>query len=130
MGYGAKNGFDITGGVFNYTARIKFSGKSALVKFRFKGIDAFDYLKVEGTVQGTIPPLAGRDSEVELADYSEDFTEVRPGLITSSASSRTIAVKGGREYPFEVTHTIEYRADNGCGGETRGGMGKITNNMI
>ena len=56
MGDGAKNGFDITGGVFNYTARVKFlgsnSGKSAVVKFRFKGIDAFDYLKVEGTVQG------------------------------------------------------------------------------
>ena len=92
MGEGARNGFDKTGGVFNYTARVRFlgssSGKSALVQFRFKGIDAFDYLKVEGTVQGTIPPLAGRDSEVELADYSEDFTEVRPGLITSSASSR------------------------------------------
>ena len=59
-----------------------------MVKLRFRGIDAFDYLKVEGTVQGSLPPLAGRDSEVELADYSEDFTEVKPGLITSATSSR------------------------------------------
>ena len=59
-----------------------------MVKLRFRGIDAFDYLKVEGTVQGSLPPLAGRDSEVELADYGEDFTEVRPGLITSATSSR------------------------------------------
>ena len=44
-----RSGFDITGGVFNYTARVRFlgpsSGKSAVVKFRFSGIDAFDYLK-------------------------------------------------------------------------------------
>ena len=59
-----------------------------MVKLRFRGIDAFDYLRVEGNVQGSLPPLAGRDSEVELADYSEDFTEVRPGLITSATSSR------------------------------------------
>lgn len=70
--------------------------------------------------QGTIPPLAGRDSEVELSDYSEDFTEVRPGLITSTSASRSISVKGGREYPFEVTHTIEYQADHGCGADPKG----------
>ena len=47
-----RNGFDVTGGVFNYTARVTFEGsRSAIVKFRFMGIDAFDYL--EGTVKRT-----------------------------------------------------------------------------
>jgi hypothetical protein len=44
---GAKNGFALTGGVFNYTAVVKFpqTGHSTTVKLRFTGMDAFDYLK-------------------------------------------------------------------------------------
>ena len=48
-------------------------------------------ISVEGSIQGTLPPLAGRDSEVDLSDYSEDFTEVRPGLITASSSRYSFA---------------------------------------
>ncbi len=46
-GGGSKNGFELSGGVFNYTATIRYpqSGHSATIKFQFKGMDAFDYLK-------------------------------------------------------------------------------------
>ena len=45
---------------------------------------------------------------------------------------RSISVKGGREYPFEVTHTIEYHAAKGCGEESKGSRTrfKSTRNYI
>ena len=45
---------------------------------------------------------------------------------------RSISVKGGREYPFEVTHTIEYHAAKGCVGEPKGSRTrfKSTRNYI
>ena len=45
---------------------------------------------------------------------------------------RSISVKGGREYPFEVTHTIEYHAAKRCGEESEGSRTrfKSTRNYI
>ena len=48
-----------------------------------QGLDAFDYLKAEGTIRGTVPPLGPRGTELAVDAYSEEFTRVRPGLITS-----------------------------------------------
>ena len=44
---GGVNGFTLTGGIFNYTADIKFhgTGNRATLKFVFQGLDAFGYLR-------------------------------------------------------------------------------------
>ena len=45
---------------------------------------------------------------------------------------RSISVKGGREYPFEVTHTIEYLSDKRCSKDSKGSRTrfKSTRNYI
>ena len=44
---GGVNGFTLTGGIFNYTADMKFhgTGNRATLKFVFQGLDAFGYLR-------------------------------------------------------------------------------------
>ena len=44
---GGVNGFTLTGGIFNYTADVKFhgTGNRATLKFVFQGMDAFGYLR-------------------------------------------------------------------------------------
>ena len=44
---GGVNGFTLTGGIFNYTADVKFhgTGNRATLKFVFQGLDAFGYLR-------------------------------------------------------------------------------------
>ena len=44
---GGVNGFTLTGGIFNYTADIKFhgTGNRATLNFVFQGLDAFGYLR-------------------------------------------------------------------------------------
>ena len=46
---GGVNGFSLTGGVFNYTADIRFkgTGNRATLKFVFDGLDAFGYLRFD-----------------------------------------------------------------------------------
>ena len=102
----SQNGFTITGGVFNYTAEIKFPKKidhSAKITMQFQGLDAFDNLKASIEILGTIPKLRkSRNSNlnqsirIKLEDFSEIFTRIKPGTMMSQ-SKRTI----GKKYAFK-----------------------------
>jgi hypothetical protein len=59
-------------------------------------LDAFDYLKMEGSVVGSLPSVLPRGAEAELDPYSEEFIRQRPGLITAE-STRPIKVKNSLE---------------------------------
>lgn len=65
---GSQNGFTVSGGKFNYTAEVFFpqSGKSARVSMVFKGLDAFDYLKVSVKIDGTVPKLNGNENKPKV----------------------------------------------------------------
>lgn len=90
----AENGFSVTGGRFNYSAEISFAASrhTASVSLRFLGVDAFNYLKMEGTVRGTLPPINPKDAELDVQDYTEEFTKIRAGVITSR-STRTFGLQ-------------------------------------
>ena len=98
----SQNGFTITGGVFNYTAEIKFPEQnnvddhySAKITMQFQGLDAFDNLKASIEILGTIPKLRNsrnsrfQGSKIRLEDFSEIFTRIKPGTMMSQ-SKRTI----------------------------------------
>ena len=80
-------------------------------------MDAFDYLKEVGSISGSLPPLGPAGTEISLKDYTEEFTKVQPGLITSN-SERKILINPSNQQnqsmSFEVTHTVEY---DGCEAE-------------
>ena len=57
-------------------------------------------------MRGTLPSIPRYD--IQVSDYSEEFTLTKPGLVTSS-SSRSFSLKGtGQKVKFDVTHTIEF----------------------
>jgi hypothetical protein len=60
----------------NYSAQVRFprTGHSVDVELKFSGLDAFDYLKVEGSVRGTLPPVGPKGTEVTSEAFSEEFT--------------------------------------------------------
>eukprot|EP00095_Tigriopus_kingsejongensis_P011899 snap_masked-scaffold111_size354240-processed-gene-1.0 protein:Tk11899 transcript:snap_masked-scaffold111_size354240-processed-gene-1.0-mRNA-1 annotation:"hypothetical protein DAPPUDRAFT_314322" len=131
---GAKNGFDVTGGVLNYTGIVRFpdTGHSVTIQLSFLGLDAFDYLKVEGNIRGTLPPINPPTADIILEDYTEEFTKTRPGEITAQ-SQRSFRIDGTNTViNFEMEHQIRYQ---GCdyepaNPETRTTRFKSTRNYI
>ncbi|XP_059095776.1 nidogen-like [Tigriopus californicus] len=113
---GAQNGFDITGGIFNYTGTVTFpdTRHSVTINLRFLGLDAFDYLKVEGSVDGTLPPINPPTAEIQLEDYSEEFSKIQPGVIIANAQRSFKIGDTGNLVNFEVQHRIDY---DGCKAE-------------
>lgn len=110
---GAQNGFDITGGIFNYTGTVTFpdTRHSVTIKLQFLGLDAFDYLKVEGSVEGTLPPINPPTAEIKLEDYSEEYSKTEPGVIIGNAQRSFKIGDTNTAVNFEVQHRIDYE---GC----------------
>ena len=90
---GAENGFSLTGGVFNYTAKATFldtMGETITIRFYFKGLDAFGSLVADVDIQGETPRFSGNgrgrgqrfnQARVQVYDYEEEYTRLRPGEI-------------------------------------------------
>ncbi|XP_057670529.1 nidogen [Diorhabda carinulata] len=101
----APNGYQITGGVFNHTAKITFQNTSQVVNIRQKylGLDVFDQLRLESDIQGEIPLLPD-ESRVNIDEYQEEYTRTGPGLI-QMVSQRTFRVlnKNGNEMVYFYT---------------------------
>ena len=90
---GAENGFSLTGGVFNYTAKATFldtMSETITIRFYFKGLDAFGSLVADVDIQGETPRFSGNgrgrgqrfnQARVQVYDYEEEYTRLRPGEI-------------------------------------------------
>lgn len=77
----AVNGYQLTGGVFNHTATIKFpnTNQTVYVKQRYYGLDVFDQLKFDAEIQGEIPVI---DANTTVQNnYQEEYTLTSPGNI-------------------------------------------------
>lgn len=106
----AKNGYQLTGALFNHTADIWFptTGDRVTVSQEYLGHDVFDQITIETDVRGTIPVIL-KNTKLELTEYVEQYTLVEPGLIRSD-SSRTFTNKiTGEKYEQRVSQTFSYR---------------------
>ncbi|XP_078048195.1 nidogen isoform X3 [Augochlora pura] len=106
-----KNGYQLTGGLFNHTAVLTFgsSGDKVTIRNNYLGLDVFGQLKMEAEVIGTLPHLS-RDTRVSNGDYDELYTRVQPGIIRAQ-SERTSKLNDGsgeRNMDFTLDQTIVY----------------------
>lgn len=97
----ASNLYQITGGVFNHTATLRFLNgtESLTVTQKYTGLDVFDQLRLEADLQGEIPTLPF-NSKVVIDEYQEQYTRTAPGLIQMSS---TRSLKYNNEHDEEVT---------------------------
>lgn len=107
----AKNGYQFTGALFNHTADVWFPGSGArvLINQEYLGHDVFDQITVESDIRGSLPVIL-TGTKLEIADYEEQYTIVKPGLVRSD-SSRTFTNKiTGEKIEQRVSQTITYSA--------------------
>ncbi|RZB39705.1 nidogen-1 [Asbolus verrucosus] len=75
----ALNAYQITGGVFNHTATLRFlnTSETIIIKQKYIGLDVFDQLRLETNIQGEIPNLPF-DSKITVDEYQEQYTQTAP----------------------------------------------------
>ncbi|XP_046389156.1 nidogen-like isoform X2 [Ischnura elegans] len=106
---GAVNGFQLTGGTFNYTAEIEFpnSGQHVSIHNYYYGFDVFDQLRMEVHIFGDIPSVP-RNTKIEIMDYDETFTYTAAGVV-QAYSLRKYQLEGVKiDNPFTTRHVITY----------------------
>uniref|UniRef100_A0A8D8XMX9 Nidogen-1 n=1 Tax=Cacopsylla melanoneura TaxID=428564 RepID=A0A8D8XMX9_9HEMI len=128
----APNGYQISGGVFNYTADLIFSsGQRLSIQQEFHGHDVFDQLKVVGSIKGTVPFVAP-GVKLQLDDLQQELTLSSPGLFQSQ-SSHTFQLTGNNppEVTVRVVQSIQY--NEGCDRQIKNitsARMKLTKNLI
>ncbi|RWS25534.1 nidogen-1-like protein, partial [Leptotrombidium deliense] len=106
---GAKNGFVLTGGLFNRTVDIEFrnTGDHIHMKEYYVGPDVFGYINVNIEVRGSLPPIPYR-SKVTIDDFADVYTRQSNNVIRSQ-SEKMLKVGDTRvEIPFSIDQTIEF----------------------
>nr|XP_012544559.2 low density lipoprotein receptor isoform X1 [Bombyx mori] len=107
----AKNGYQLTGSLFNHSVDIWFpkTGDRVTVNQEYLGHDVFDQITLDADVRGSVPVILS-GIKLDIGDFEEQYTIVEPGLIRSD-SSRTFTNKiTGETYEQRVSQTITYRA--------------------
>ncbi|CAH2236693.1 jg20911 [Pararge aegeria aegeria] len=105
----AKNGYQLTGGVFNHTADIFFpeSGDRITINQEYIGQDVFDQVAMDTDIRGTLPRISP-GSRLDITEYEEQYTIVEPGQI-HSASDRTFSDRTtGQKYVQRISQTFSY----------------------
>lgn len=107
----AKNGYQLTGSLFNHTADVWFpaTGDRVTINQEYLGHDVFDQITLETDVRGSLPViLVG--TKLDITEYDEQYTLVEPGLIRSD-SSRTFTNKiTGEKYEQRVSQTFTFNS--------------------
>ncbi|XP_076174255.1 nidogen isoform X2 [Ptiloglossa arizonensis] len=107
-----KNGYELTGGLFNHTAELTFPAREekVIIRSQYLGLDIFGQLKMEAEIEGTLPVLA-RDTRVDYGDFDELYTRAQPGVIRAR-SERTCKLNeasGERLLNFVLDQTFTYQ---------------------
>ncbi|GMS79827.1 hypothetical protein PENTCL1PPCAC_2002 [Pristionchus entomophagus] len=108
---GAKNGFDVTGGLFNRTTNVHYDDHYAVtISQQFNGRDIYHYFKSTTAIHGHIPVLT-HDARVTFENYEAEFTRDEPGFIRSLATVyATVSDRGtDRRMKMVVDEQVHYR---------------------
>ncbi|XP_046419384.1 nidogen isoform X1 [Neodiprion fabricii] len=106
-----KNGYQITGGIFNMTASMIFTntGDNVTITSRYLGLDVFGQLKMETNIRGSLPYFAP-EARIEYEDHDELYTKTQPGTIISQTNrSYKLIGESGIEHPFTQSIAITYQ---------------------
>lgn len=107
----AKNGYQLTGALFNHTAEVFFpsTGDRVTINQEYQGHDVFDQVILDADIRGTVPAILS-GTKLELTEYEEHYSFTEPGLIRSE-SSRTFTNKVTDErYEQKVSQTFTFNA--------------------
>lgn len=105
----AKNGYQLTGALFNHTADIFFPATEDRVTINqeFLGHDVFDQITLESDIRGTVPVIL-TGTKLDVSEYEEQYTVVQSGLIRSD-SVRTFTNKiTGEKYEQRISQTVTF----------------------
>ncbi|XP_076672085.1 nidogen isoform X2 [Andrena cerasifolii] len=106
-----KNGYELTGGLFNHTAELSFpsTGDKVTIRSNYLGLDVFGQLKMEAEIKGTLPQLT-RDTRVDYGDYDELYTRAQAGVIRAQSDRICKLNVEGEEQQLNFTQdeTIVY----------------------
>lgn len=106
---GTVNGFSLTGGVFNRTARITFpqTGEQVTVTERYLGLDVFGNLKMDIVITGNLPAIP-MGSRVEFDDAIEVYAFKEPGMFTSSSGRSYRLTGASMDIPISIEQEIQF----------------------
>ncbi|KAJ2949935.1 hypothetical protein O0L34_g11258 [Tuta absoluta] len=104
----ARNGYQLTGGLFNHTADIFFpaTGDRVTINQEYLGHDVFDQIALDTDVRGTLPVILS-GIKLDISEYEEQYT-IDSGFIRSEATRVFINKVTGETYEQRITQTITY----------------------
>lgn len=106
---GDKNGFSVTGGVFNRSVDIEFpqTGDKVFITETLSGLDVHNFLKMDVQIHGSVSSIAF-GKKIEIDDYETEYTLVSQGIIRSR-SSKSYRLEGNSiQVPYTVDQTIYF----------------------
>lgn len=96
------NGYQITGGKFNYSSTIRFStGENLVISQRYVGLNLWDQLSAEIEISGDVPEIH-EGIGVTMEDFVEEFKSSGYNKI-QAISSRTVQLSSGEP---DIEYTI------------------------
>ncbi|XP_064621672.1 nidogen-1-like isoform X2 [Lineus longissimus] len=102
----AKNGFSLTGGLFNRSAVIQFrTGEEVRVEQVLPGPDNLGYLRMDTKINGDVPVLSPT-AKVNSESFKEEFRKVEPGVLRSFANRQYTV--DGVAMQYSIDQTIRY----------------------
>lgn len=106
---GAKNGYQLTGSLFNHTADIYFSGTNEMITINqeYLGHDVFDQITIEVYVQGTLPALLN-ETKLDISEFEEQYTIVEPGVVRSQSTRKFTNRLTQQQYEQKVSQSFTY----------------------
>lgn len=107
----AKNGYQLTGALFNHKAEVFFpsTGDKVTINQEYQGHDVFDQVILDTDIRGTLPVILS-GTKLVLTEYEEQYSFIEPGL-TRSESTRTFVNKlTGERYEQKVSQTFTFNA--------------------
>ncbi|CAG5058827.1 unnamed protein product [Parnassius apollo] len=107
----AKNGYQLTGALFNHSADIYFpaTGDRVSIYQEYLGHDVFDQITLEADVRGTIPVIPP-GSKLDITEYEEHYTLVELGVLRSDSIRTFINKATNEKYVQKVSQTFTFNS--------------------
>lgn len=107
----AKNGYQLTGAMFNHTADIWFpnSNDRVTVNQEYYGHDVFDQITTDTDVRGTLPVVLNT-AKLEVTEFEEQYTIVEPGLIRADSTRTYTDQATGEKYEARISQTFAFHS--------------------
>lgn len=105
----AKNGYQLTGALFNHTAEVFFpsTGDSVTINQEYQGHDVFDNIILDVDIRGKIPDIS-IGTKLVLTEYEEQYSFIESGLIRSESTRTFINNLTGERYEQKISQTFTF----------------------